>query len=671
MDSNFLYSQADDYSTGKKTEKVPDVTGVQVLDHFDFDLEWWDFVTVRSTSNWQNVTSLVIDPTTNNKRSIITQNVPIKANAHFSGIEASMNQRVRHQFATMEMSTNDLVPPYTEYTVSTLQQSTTTLTLTMSSSVLAEWTIWDWINISGCADNRLNYCNFVIATISANWLVVTGTVSDEATIPSLTVWPYSTAGMKAQKRRQLLGKDWYGMRFSGTSATAAAYLTKFGANITKVSGTLTGTQTITSASTAPTFTSGATGQVDIRTTSKFFSRCDADWVMFSDRAIDTNTIQTVRNFFSWVKPGWQKSLYAKYNAISPKSMTRPIAKIVSAVKTGTTTATITTDIPHGLTTTNYVTIKGIRDTTNFPALTTPTVVASTPTSTTFTIVIGGAVTATSYGGSVIMANWGVDQPWIIWQVVQSINVDATNWFVTLVGNATWSWLNVGEYIYIHGCRAITTGADLWYDGAWEVVTLSTSTLIVKPVIDYLWVNKSPTLSTLWTTNCGGTVILMTTLRSHDSVMSEYTPNITQIDWQGTADSTKALPVYSMNNISTITPVPSTSQGSATNAQYISAATTNATSVKTSAGVINSIILSNNGATGRYFKLYNKASAPTVGTDTPVHTIFIPPTNTIDVTFAPFWLRLATGIAFAITWGITVADTTVIVANEVVVSISYT
>lgn len=66
------------------------------------------------------------------------------------------------------------------------------------------------------------------------------------------------------------------MRFSGTSATAAAYLTKFGANITKVSGTLTGTQTITSASTAPTFTSGATGQVDIRTTSKFFSRCDAD-----------------------------------------------------------------------------------------------------------------------------------------------------------------------------------------------------------------------------------------------------------------------------------------------------------------------------------------------------------------------------------------------------------
>jgi hypothetical protein len=78
-------------------------------------------------------------------------------------------------------------------------------------------------------------------------------------------------------------------------------------------------------------------------------------------------------------------------------MSRPIAKIVSIVKTGTTTATVTTDVPHGLLTTSYVTIKGVRDQTNFPNLTTATVVASTPTTTTFTIVIGGAVTATSYG----------------------------------------------------------------------------------------------------------------------------------------------------------------------------------------------------------------------------------------------------------------------------------
>lgn len=216
--------------------------------------------------------------------------------------------------------------------------------------------------------------------------------------------------MTAQKKRQLLGKDAYGMRLSGTSATSCVYLSKFGANITKATGTIIGSQLVTCASTAPTFTNGQTGQVDIRTTSKFFVRCDADGVFFGDRGIDTNTIITGRNYFSGVKPSWQKEVYAKYSAISPKSMSRPIAKIVSIVKTGTTTATVTTDAPHGLLTTSYVTIKGVRDQTNFPNLTTATVVASTPTTTTFTIVIGGAVTATSYGGSVILANAQIDQP---------------------------------------------------------------------------------------------------------------------------------------------------------------------------------------------------------------------------------------------------------------------
>lgn len=546
MDTNFLYTQADDYSSGKLTNKVPNVSGAEFFDEFSISTEWNDFVTVQKTSNWQSITCLVIDPTTDDKRSTVTQLAPVNVNAHLASIEVSMNQRVRHQYGVMEMSTTETITPYTDFTISTLQQATTTLTLTMATNVLSEWSLWDWINISGCADNRLNYSNFVIASISANWLVVTGTVSDEATIPSLTVWPLSTVGMIATKKRQILGKDWYGMRFSWTSTTAWAYLTKFWANITRVSGTLIWTQTVTNGSTAPIFANGATGQVDIRATTRYFVRSDDESLFFYDRAWDSSAIASTRQFFTSVKPAWQKQVVAKYSAVSPKSMTRPIAKIVSAVKTGTTTATITTDVPHWLTTSNYVTIKGIRDTTNFPALTTATVVASTPSSTTFTIVIGGAVTATSYGWSVIIANWQVDQPWIIGQVVQSITVDATNGFVTLVGSGTWSGLNIREFIYLHWCRDNATGANLGYDGVWEVVTLSTTTLVVKPVFNISGIRVSPTLSTLGTTNCWGTVILMTTFRAHDSVFDEYSPNITRIEWQGTQDSTKALPVQVLN-----------------------------------------------------------------------------------------------------------------------------
>ena len=186
-DTNPIYTSADDYSSGKLIEKVPDVTGAEVLNYFSFNLEGGDFVTTKGTVNGQNITALVIDPTTDNKRSLISCKVPVKVTANMAVLEASMNQRPRHQFAVMEMSSNEVVPAYTDYTISTLQQATTTLTLTMATSVLDEWTIGDWINISGCADNRLNYPNFCISTISANGLVVQGNVTDETTIPSLTV----------------------------------------------------------------------------------------------------------------------------------------------------------------------------------------------------------------------------------------------------------------------------------------------------------------------------------------------------------------------------------------------------------------------------------------------------------------------------------------------------
>lgn len=89
-------------------------------------------------------------------------------------------------------------------------------------------------------------------------------------------------------------------------------------------------------------------------------------------------------------------------------MTRPVAKIVSSAKTGTTTATVTTDVPHGLVTGNWITIKGNRDQVAFANFATPAQV-TVLTATTFTCVYGTAVTATTYGGSVILTNGGVDQ----------------------------------------------------------------------------------------------------------------------------------------------------------------------------------------------------------------------------------------------------------------------
>jgi hypothetical protein len=54
-----------------------------------------------------------------------------------------------------------------------------------------------------------------------------------------------------------------------------------------------------------------------------------------------------------------------------------------------------------------------------------------------------------------------------------------------------------------------------------------------------------------------------------------------------------------------------------------AADTNATSAKASPGTLYSVKGFNAAGAARYLKFYDKASAPTVGTDTPVLTIYLP------------------------------------------------
>lgn len=120
----------------------------------------------------------------------------------------------------------------------------------------------------------------------------------------------------------------------------------------------------------------------------------------------------------------------------------------------------------------------------------------------------------------------------------------------------------------------------------------------------------------------------------------------------------------------ITPAPATTIGSSAFAHIMSTASTNATLVKASAGNVASFAVGNNGAAVAYFKLYNKASAPTVGTDTPVATILIPINGTVVYPFAPFGAAFTTGISYAITAGAAVADTTAVAAAQVVGTINY-
>lgn len=118
------------------------------------------------------------------------------------------------------------------------------------------------------------------------------------------------------------------------------------------------------------------------------------------------------------------------------------------------------------------------------------------------------------------------------------------------------------------------------------------------------------------------------------------------------------------------PNPVVSQLEPTVSTLNSAATTNATSVKTSGGIVYGVVASNINAAIRYLKIYNKASAPTVGTDVPVLTLAIPLTGVLSLNLGPLGLKLGTGIAFALTTGAADSDTAAVAANEIKVALSY-
>jgi len=132
----------------------------------------------------------------------------------------------------------------------------------------------------------------------------------------------------------------------------------------------------------------------------------------------------------------------------------------------------------------------------------------------------------------------------------------------------------------------------------------------------------------------------------------------------------------VNDASVTNPLPveliAQGNGGATPKCVISAATTNATSVKASAGVLYSIHAINLNAAVRYLKFYNKASAPTVGTDPTVLTFPIP-ASTTGAGFAiamPNGIAFATGIALALTTGVSDSDTGTVAANDIIVNLTY-
>jgi hypothetical protein len=106
----------------------------------------------------------------------------------------------------------------------------------------------------------------------------------------------------------------------------------------------------------------------------------------------------------------------------------------------------------------------------------------------------------------------------------------------------------------------------------------------------------------------------------------------------------------------------------------SANSTNATSVKNSSGAIFNMIIHNTHSGGGgnnsiAFRLYNKSTAPVVGTDVPMIVIHVSANSSKEINFTS-GITFTNGIAYSITDGDALLDATAVSADGVQLYIGY-
>jgi hypothetical protein len=165
--------------------------------------------------------------------------------------------------------------------------------------------------------------------------------------------------------------------------------------------------------------------------------------------------------------------------------------------------------------------------------------------------------------------------------------------------------------------------------------------------------------------------IVTVISSAHTILEETTP-LTQrskLAFQGTG----VVATDDAGNDQTIITIAGGSGVDLTPYHAVSAASTNATAVSSTARKLGMIACYNNNASPRYLKIFDRASAPTLGTHTPILTLEIPGNSTNGAGNnlpLPNPIGLTNGLAYALTTGNGDADTGAVAAGDIIVNLGY-
>lgn len=494
---------------------------------------------VQTDGNAVSASYLVIskDPLTANTETALTYNgsfpMPIE-----TAVGLSMSQRTLGQELSMEVvSTEAPLPVVADIAISSIVQATTTLTVTTSTA--HGLVPGKRIGIKGItADSRFNYPAVVVATTPSP-TTFTVQAGPGGTITSVTAGPYTNQGFVYFRSSMGFAQNGMSEVFENASATNASVYLRSAAGDSLPTGTGNGNQSLTIATTASTQAIASAYTYAFLPTSEFRFILKSDMAQVLDVAIDSTNAPTSRILRTQVIPDPSKDYTLRFRMTNVDSLPIPNGKIVSAVKTGTTLTTITTESAHGLTTGDYVTVYGIGDSTNFANATTPGTI-NVLNATQFQLTFGTATTATSAGGFVSRAQGSLGIQGVGVPVIG--NAASTTTQLTLTGSSSWGF-TIGDYVNVYGLRNRSTGADLGFDGVYKIVDQVTTSLVLEPL-------SGTTLpAPLSLTTTGGAVLRRTDARIAFVRIYEYLRE--RVEVQANSASSASVPVV-VNNVPAVT-----------------------------------------------------------------------------------------------------------------------
>jgi hypothetical protein len=367
----------------------------------------------------------------------------------------------------------------------------------------------DRVILVGNTERRLN-----VGPVSVNVVNIT-----QITVPcTLANGTYTAGGVVRWADPLAYAKNGAGLLYEAVGTTSATFLTRRnGFNTRLLNSTVTTTANSTSVNIADPFNATAMNMV-IANQEEF---------VVIPRTPDSVAAPGVPLKWTQALPDEEVEYKIRIRAKNLDNFTRPVARITGIARTSPTLTTVTTDVAHGLATTDFVQIYGVRDQVNFANLTAQTQVTSIVSPTQFTILIGTTSSTASAGGTVFLNQGSVLAPGVLTQVVQSLS--RTNNVLILVGNGSWTGILPGETIHLYGCDATSMGL---YDGIYRVLRTNSSQLELESVG-----------ANFTSINCGGAVIKRTDYRIHAVSEIEHTRHIVELsNSQGSADVSRSIPV---------------------------------------------------------------------------------------------------------------------------------